>query len=180
MGDGKWKSQYRRRNDDAKASTITDGLQTKLTYTKKYSHIDQSDVNTFLIPVLKEVGKAICPPAAIPIEILYQLYKHSDAMVDIGHAVAKGDYKEAAKLVVKEGVKELGGMVITSIIEPHVKEISACISKEASNSVKDEKEKQVVEKVVGGTVDGIAEGATDKVVDTLVDKVADKVADNHE
>jgi hypothetical protein len=182
MGDGKWGNQYRRKNNGRGGSgggSSDDSSQTQLTSYKGFSHIDRSDVNDFLLPVLKEVGKAVCPPAAITIELLYQLYKHADAIKDVGLAVMKGDYEGAAKVMIREGVKEVGGAVVGAAIKPGVAKVSDSLEEAVSNSLPaEQQEKEVAGKAVKGIVNGVAEASSDKIVDTAVNKVVERVIDN--
>lgn len=173
MGDGRSTNQYRRRHNGGSGASTGSGSQTRLT-----SHISKSDINDFLIPVLKEVGKAVFPPAAIPIEILYQLYKHAGAIKDAGSVVMKGDYEEATKVIAKEGVKEVAGMGIGAVLQPAVTNASDSLENSVKSSLPaDEKGKQVAGEITKGSLKGLAEATADKVADKIVDK-ASKVVDN--
>jgi hypothetical protein len=173
MGDGRWRNQYRRRHSRGSGASAGGGSQTTLT-----SHIGKSDINDFLIPVLKEVGKAVFPPAAIPLEILYQLYKHAAAIKDVGSAVMKGDYQEAAKVIIKEGVKKATSMGIRAVVEPEVTKVSDSVEDNVRvNLSADEQGKRLAGEIAKGTVKGLAEATTDKVADKIVDK-ANKVISN--
>jgi hypothetical protein len=173
MGDGRWRNQYRR-SGGAGGISSSDDSQSKLTSYKGFSHIDKSDVRDFLIPVVKEIGKCIYPPAAVPIEILYQMYKHADAIKEVGSAVMRGDYREAAKVVTKEIVKEVGGAAIGTAVEPAVAKASDSAAENVSSSLPmNTQGKEVGGKIAKGTVKGVVEATTDKVVDKVVDKVMD-------
>jgi hypothetical protein len=120
------------------------------------------------------VGKAVFPPAAIPIEILYQLYKHAGAIKDASSAVMKGDYEEAAKVIIKEGAKEVTGMGIGAVLEPGVTKTSDSLEDSVRRSLPaDEQGKRVAGEIAKGTVKGLAEATADKIADKIVDK-ADK------
>jgi hypothetical protein len=172
MGDGKWRNQYRRRHGEGSDTFSGGGSQTKIT-----SHVSKSDISSFLIPVLKEVGKAIFPPAAIPIEILYQLYRHADAVKDASSAIMKGDYKEAAKVMATEGAKEVMGMGIGTVLEPEINKASDSLKDIVRSSLPaDEQGKRVAGEIAKGTVKGLAEATADKIADKIVGK--DKVMNN--
>jgi hypothetical protein len=172
MGDGKSRNQYRRRHGEDGGVSSGGGSQTKLS-----SHINKSDINDFLIPVLKEVGKVVFPPAAIPIEILFQVYKHAGAIRDASSAVMKGDYEEAAKVIIKEGAKELTGMGLGAVLKPEATKASDSLKNNVGSNLPTDEQGKEVGEVTEGTVKGLAQAATDKVADKIVDK-ASKVIDN--
>lgn len=129
--------------------------------TKLSSHrYNKADVKITLA-VLKEVGKVICPPAALALDTLYFLYTHADAIKEAGAAIAKGDYKKAAKVVVKEGIKEVAGKTL---------------SDNATKGITDESKKNIKDRVIKGAIKGAVEGAVDQAVDVVVDKAAESVS----
>jgi hypothetical protein len=161
-----------------KGSPMEGGSQSKLADVNRSPHVTKSDINDFLIPVLKEVGKAVCPPAAIPIEVLYQLYKHAGVLYGASSAVLRGDYKEAAKVIIKEGMKEVTGVEIGVALTPEITKASDSLGDNIlSRLPTDEHGKQVAEEISKGTMKGLAEAFTDKMTNKVVDKV-DKVARN--
>ncbi|HML03567.1 MAG TPA: hypothetical protein VK487_09385 [Candidatus Bathyarchaeia archaeon] len=157
---------------------IVDDSQSRLTSVNDFPRVTKSDIKDFLIPTLKEIGKAVCPPASIPIEVLYQLYKHAGAVKDAGSAVLRGDYKEAAKVIIREGVKEVAGAGIGGTLKPEVTKASDSLEDGIHSGLPiDEQGKQVAGEVSEGTVKGVVEAFTDKVIDKTVDKV-DRVVRN--
>jgi len=134
--------------------------------------ISKADVNSFLIPILKEIGKCIYPPAAPLIEAAYQLYKHAGAIKEVGSAVVKCDYEKAAKVVLKEVEKEVGGAIVGAVVNPEVDKRAELAAGTVSNSLPtNEQGKDLAGKVVKGTVKGFAEAVGDKVEDKAEDEV---------
>jgi hypothetical protein len=145
--------------------------QTKLPSKSGFRHITKSDINDFLIPVIKEVGKCIFPPAAVPIEIIYQIYKHADAIKKVSSAVMKGDYEQAAKVIVKESIKEGAGMALGAMMEPTVNQASEILSESAKNLTTNKQSKEIAGNVVKGATKGFAEAGRDKIVDKAMNEV---------
>jgi hypothetical protein len=143
--------------------------QKKLT-TYNDLNVDKSDINDILLPVLKEIGKCIYPPAAIPIELLYQMYKHAGAIREATSAVLKGDYDEAAKVMVKEGIKEVADMAIGAVIEPRINQASDELKESVKNNLPgDEQTKDTAANVAKGAIKGATEAVRDKVVDKTIE-----------
>lgn len=159
------------RNADASSGS---DVQTKLPSKSGFRHITRSDINDFLIPVIKEIGKCIYPPAAVPIEILYQIYKHADAVKEVSSAVMKGDYERAKKVIMKESVKEVGEAILGAAAEPAIAKTSESLAENVSSSLStNEQGKEIAGKIVKGTVKGVAEAAEEKVVDRIIDEVSE-------
>ncbi len=165
---------YRRRKhtgeEDGDRSSLSDGNQKRLS-SYGTSSISKSDAKGFLIPVLKEIGKCLYPPAAPIIEAAYQAYKHANAIKEVGSAVISGDYEKTGKVLVKEGVKEVAGVALGVAIEPGVSQASEVLQEEVKANLADEQSKEIAGKVVKGTVKGVVVAASDKFVDNIVDGV---------
>jgi hypothetical protein len=171
MGTYSRKKHYSERGGGASEASSSDDSQRKLT---SYGtlRINKSDVDDFLLPVLKEVGKCIYPPAAIPIELLYQVYKHANTIKQVGTAVMKGDYDQAAKVIVKESVKKGAGMALGSAMEPKINQTSETLAEGVKNNLPiSEQSKDIAGKVAKGTAKGIVEAVRGKVVNKVVDEV---------
>jgi hypothetical protein len=135
--------------------------------------ISKADVNSFLIPILKEIGKCIYPPAAPLIEAAYQVYKHIDTIKEASSAVVKGDYEKATKVVLKEAGKEAGGAIVGAMVNHEVDKGAELAGETVSNSLPtNEQGKDLAGKVVKGTGKGFAEAVGDKVVDKAEDEVS--------
>jgi hypothetical protein len=134
-------------------------------------HISRSDANNYLIPILKEIGKAIFPAAAPVIELAYQVYKHYDAIKEGGSAVLRGDYKTAAEVAIKEGAKEALGTYISVNTAPAVDTGCELAQQAAQNLPTNEQGKAVAGKVAKGALKGAVEAVEDKIVDKIVDEV---------
>jgi hypothetical protein len=135
----------------------------------------KTDVNGFSLTVLKEVGKAICPPAALTIELLYQVYKHQDAIKEASSAIIRGEYEEAVKVLVKEGIKEVRDAAIGIALEPCAKATESMAEVATSEIIKGEQEQ--VKKAAVGATKGVIEAVTDKITgqtDDIIDKIVDK------
>ncbi len=124
-----------------------------------------------LLPIIKEIGKALYPPAAIPIEILYQLYTHVEAIGEVASAVMEGDYERAAVVVVREATKELAQAALEKAESPVVEEAESIASAFAKNTVGDEQEKEIVGEVAKGTVKGVVKASNKKIVDKAAQEV---------
>jgi hypothetical protein len=78
-----------------------------------------------LLPILKEVGKVICPPAALGIEGLYQIYTHADMIKDVGSAIMRNDYGAAVEAIGTQFVKDCLGLTVTVVTNQPVEQIAA-------------------------------------------------------
>lgn len=165
---------YRRRKhtgeEDEDKSSLSDDNQKRLS-SYGTSSISKSDAKDFLIPILKEIGKCLYPPAAPIIEAAYQAYKHANAIKKVGSAVISGDYDKAARVIMKEGVKEVAGTALGAAIESVVGQSSEVLQEEVKANLADKQSKEIAGKVVKGTVKGVAEAASDKFVDSIADGV---------
>ena len=173
MGIYRRKKHYSEKGEDATDDngSSNGGRQKKLTPYNR-TGISKSDINDFLLPVLKEVGKCICPPAALPIEVLYQLYKHADSIKEVAVAVVSGDYKKAAKVVIKESMKEATGAVLKSAMAPGVDQTSEVLAEGAKSCLPtNDQNREVAGKIVKGTTKGFAEGIRGKIVKKIVNEV---------
>ncbi len=148
------------------------GGQSTLPSHDEFRHLKKSDLKDFLIPVIKEIGKTIYPPVAVPIELLYQVYKHAGAIKEVSAAVMRGDYNQAIKVVAKEVVKEGADAMLGSAMSPQVTAASNQLADNVQKNLEtDEKGKEIVGNVLKGTVKGVAEASRDKLVDKTVDEV---------
>ena len=137
--------------------------------------ISRADAKEYLIPVLKEIGKAVFPAAAPIIEAAYQLYRHYDAIKEGTTALSKGDYEGAAKVAAKEVAKEAVGAYVSEKLTPTVNTCAETASTVFSNNIKvDNQENDLAEKVVEGSIKGCSEAIEDKSVDKLIQKVVPK------
>ena len=161
----------RSKGDPSNDSSSNGYSQKKLTpYTGV--RISKSDANDFLLPVLKEVGKCIYPPAAIPIEVLYQIYKHVGTIKEVGSAIIEGDYEQAAKVIVKEGMKEVAGAALKSAVGPGVSKTSEVLKEGVKSHLPtNEQTKEVAGNMVKGATKGFAEAVCGKIVKKVVDEV---------
>jgi hypothetical protein len=161
---------YRKRKHPSENGGGGGGTQTRLS--NGVSYISRSDAKDYLIPVLKEIGKAVFPAAAPVIEAAYQAYKHYDAIREGGSAILKGDYETAAKVALKEVGKEAGGAILGAAAYQEVDrgtEIGAgTVSTDLPHN---DQGKDLVENIVKGTIKGSAEAVEDKIIDKVADKV---------
>ncbi len=132
--------------------------------------LSRTDVD-LLLPVLKEVGKVICPPAAIPIEILYQLYTHSDVITEVGSAINRGDYKGAVIAAGYQIVKDVVGTTLSSSANQSVEKVASSAGEITGNAFKDEQSKELAKKVTEASVKGGVEGIQDKIIDKTIDSI---------
>jgi hypothetical protein len=152
-------------------SSLYGGSQSTLPYPTK-PMISRSDAKDYLIPVLKEVGKAVFPAAAPLIETAYQVYKHYDAIKEVTSAVSKGDYEQAAKIGVKEIAKEAVGAGVSEKLTPLVNTSAETAKTEIANSLPiDNQAKDIAGKIIEGSIKGGCEAVEDKIVDKVIQKV---------
>ena len=145
--------------------------QTKLSYSNKHE-LTQSDAKDYLIPVLKEIGKAVFPAAAPLIEAAYQVFKHFDAIKEGASALSEGDYESAAQIAMKEVTKEAIGAYVSEKLTPTVDTCAEGAKEAVVNNIQiDDEKKNLVGKVVEGTIKGASEAVEDKVIDKIVQKV---------
>lgn len=171
MGRYRKKKHHHDRNKNS-AESPSGQSQQKLN-ARSGARIKKSDFDDFLLPVLKEIGKCICPPAALPIEVLYQVYKHAGAVKAVTLAIIEGQYEKAAEIVVKEGAKEVAGAALESAMNPAVNQTSEAISERVKNCLPvNEQSKDVAGAIVEGATKGSAEAARDKIVRNVFDEVA--------
>jgi len=143
--------------------------QSKLADANKFPHVTKSDINDILIPVIKEIGKSVYPPAALPIEILYQVYKHADAVKEVGSAILKGDYEQAAQIAMEETGKEAGETILATAVKPLVDK-TAAVAADVSNSLPSNQQgRELAGKIARGAVKGTSEAIEDKVVKKAVE-----------
>jgi len=147
----------------------SEGSQRKLSPSMGYSHISKSDIIEYALPIIKEIGKALYPPAAVPIEILYQLYTHADSIREASSAISKGDYVEASKIVMKEAVKEAAEKGLGIAETPVTDSASTALAKNIGEQAMQSQEKQIESRVVQGTVKGMADAVNKKIVDKATD-----------
>jgi hypothetical protein len=125
----------------------------------------------YLLPIIKEIGKALYPPAAIPIELLYQLYTHADTIKEVASAVMKDDYKKAAEVVGKEAAKDMAESTLGKIEAPAVDKASDLLAENTTKNIEGKLEKETTSRVVKGTTKGAVESANKKIVDEITGEV---------
>ena len=168
MGRSSPRKHYYRRNGPSMIGIE----QRNISYQKRFIKIKKEDVRHFLIPVVKEIGKELFPPAAIPIEILYQIYDHADAIKEAGSAVMEGNYRQAAKIVIKEAAKEATEAGLEIVEQSVVEALAESSSDRAADLIeKNLQQKEVVRKVVKGGVKGVAEAINEELADKMVEQV---------
>lgn len=164
---------YRKRkhyndNGNGNESSAIDNNQTKLS---EYPPITRSETEEYLIPILKEIGKAIFPAAAPIIEAAYQLYKHHEAIKEASSAALAGDYEKATEVIVKEGVKTSISNYIGEKMAPPINEGAELAETAAHNLPTSEQGKDLAGKVAKGTIKGTAEVIKGKIVNKVANGV---------
>jgi hypothetical protein len=160
------KAKHPSDRNDAKGGSSNSDNQTT------FFNITKSDAEV-LIPILKEIGKAVFPAAAPFIEAAYQAYEHYDAIKEASSARLKGDYKKAARIALEEfGGEVLDHTIPGAIIKTDVDKGAEMAGETASKALlSDEQEKDLAGKVVKGTLKGGAEVVEDKIIDKAAEKV---------
>ena len=126
----------------------------------------------YTLLVLKEVGKAVYPPAALAIEVLYQLYVHSDDIKNVGSAILDGNYEKAAVIVGTVVVKEVAKTAMGAAEGPIITPASDSLAHTAAQNIEGSAEEKVIAgNAVKGTVSGVVKAANKKVVDKATDEV---------
>jgi hypothetical protein len=138
----------------------------------KYPHIQTADIQEYALPIIKEIGKALFPPAAIAIEVLYQLYTHADAIKGVASAVMEGDYQKAAAITTTEVAKEVAKTALGVAEEPIVAKASNSLAVTAAENIEGNvQEKEITGSVVKGTVRGVTKIANKEIVDKATNEV---------
>lgn len=162
-------SKHPSRRSMSYSGSSYDGTQTTHpTYKKRQLKKDELE---YVLPIVKEIGKALYPPAALPIEILYQLYTHADTIKEIASAVVEGNYEKAAKVLGKEATKEVAETTLKKIENPIVDKASDSLSETAAKNVEGKLEKETTSRVVKGITKGAVESANKKFVNDITDEV---------
>jgi hypothetical protein len=125
-----------------------------------------------LIPILKEIGKAVFPAAAPIIEAAYQAYVHYNAIREGGYAILRGDYRTAVTVALEEMGKEAGGAILGSAINPRIDQGGEMVAGTVSKDLPaNDRGKDIAKKAVKGTISVGAEAVEDKIVDKVEDEV---------
>jgi len=147
--------------------------QKRLTSQRESAHFSQLDLREYALPVIKEVGKALYPPAALPIEVLYELYSHVDSIREVSSAIKQGDYKRASTVLLKDAVKEAAVQALGGAESPLTNAASTAISS-AATQVPQTESSQIMQKVADGSVKGVVEATNEKIVKKVSDRRDDK------
>lgn len=124
-----------------------------------------------ILPVLKEVIKAVYPAASMSIEAAYFLYQNADDLIKIYQYIQHGDTNGAIKTAIKIMGKEIGEQALGYICTYYTEDSVEAISSSATASISNVENRETAKKITQGTINGVIEAMNEKIIDKSAERL---------